>query len=76
MDKQFSFGGSRSDREDAAIPIAWDDRIEAGFTEDELKDLAQVSSEGPTRDTLKEAARILRENHLARRKAQAEGSAK
>jgi uncharacterized ferritin-like protein (DUF455 family) len=71
VDKQFSFGGARSDREDAAIPIAWDDRLEAGFTEEELKDLAELSSSGPTKKTLVEAARILRERHLAKREAEA-----
>ena len=69
VDKQFSFGGSRSDREDAAIPIAWEDRREAGFTEDELQDLARLSGEGPSRTTLLEAARIMRERHLAKRTA-------
>jgi uncharacterized ferritin-like protein (DUF455 family) len=72
VDKQFSFGGSRSDREDAAIPIARQDRIEAGFTEDELAELAQISGEGPSRDTLKAAAEILRQRHLAKRAAEAE----
>ncbi len=67
VDKQFSFGGSRSDREDAAIPIAWEDRREAGFTEEELKELVQLSGEGPSRETLRAAAKILRERHLARR---------
>ena len=57
VDKQFSFGGSRSDREDAAIPIAREDRIEAGFTEDELEELSQISGEGPSRETLRKAAR-------------------
>ena len=71
VDKQFSFGGSRSDREDAAIPIAWEDRKEAGFTEEELRELAQISGEGPSRDTLMAAARVLRERHLAKRRAQA-----
>ena len=71
VDKQFSFGGARSEREDAAIPIAWQDRLEAGFTEEELKDLAQVSGEGPSRKTLLEAARILRDKHRARRSAEA-----
>jgi uncharacterized ferritin-like protein (DUF455 family) len=69
VDKQFSFGGSRSDREDAAIPIAWEDRKEAGFTDEELRELAQVSGEGPSRKTLREAAKILRQRHLARRQA-------
>lgn len=71
VDKQFSFGGARSDREDAAIPIAWDDRLEAGFTEEELKDLAELSNSGPSKKTLVEAARILRERHLAKRAAAA-----
>jgi uncharacterized ferritin-like protein (DUF455 family) len=70
VDKQFSFGGARSDREDAAIPIAWDDRLEAGFTEEELKDLAELSSSGPSKKTLVEAARILRERHFEKRAAQ------
>jgi uncharacterized ferritin-like protein (DUF455 family) len=72
VDKQFSFGGARSDREDAAIPIAWEDRVEAGFTEQELEELAQLSGEGPTKQTLLEAARILRERHQARRAAAGE----
>ena len=70
VDKQFSFGGSRSDREDAAIPIAWEDRKEAGFTEEELRELADISGSGPSRKTLMEAARILKERHLARQAAQ------
>ncbi len=67
VDKQFSFGGARSDREDAAIPIAWDDRREAGFSEEELTELTELSGGGPSKQTLLEAARILRERHLARR---------
>jgi uncharacterized ferritin-like protein (DUF455 family) len=69
VDKQFSFGGARSEREDAAIPIAWEDRKEAGFTEEELEDLKQISSEGPSRETMRQAARILRERHQARKAA-------
>ncbi len=72
VDKQFSFGGARSDREEAAIPIAWQDRKEAGFTEEELKDLVELSDSGPSRDTLLTAARILRDRHLEKRAAQAE----
>jgi uncharacterized ferritin-like protein (DUF455 family) len=74
VDKQFSFGGSRSAREDAAIPIAWQDRKEAGFSEAELEELAQLSGEGPSRETLLAAARILRERHLARREARAQAA--
>jgi uncharacterized ferritin-like protein (DUF455 family) len=74
VDRQFSFGGSRSDRPDAGIPIAWDDRKEAGFTEEELRELADLSAEGPRRETLIQAFEILRERHLARR-AQAQQTA-
>jgi uncharacterized ferritin-like protein (DUF455 family) len=74
VDKQFSFGGARSDREDAAIPIAWEDRKEAGFTEEELRELTQLSGEGPKKDTLIAAAKILREKHLAKRAAQGEAA--
>ena len=69
VDKQFSFGGARSDREDASIPIAWEDRKEAGFTEDELQELVNVSASGPSRETMKQAAAILRERHHAKRAA-------
>ncbi|MFI5316345.1 MAG: ferritin-like domain-containing protein [Myxococcota bacterium] len=69
VDKQFSFGGSRSDREDAAIRIAREDRIEAGFTEQELDELTQISSGGPSRETLRKAAEALRIKHLARKAA-------
>lgn len=68
VDKQFSFGGARSDREDAAIPIAWEDRREAGFSEEELEELTTISAGGPTRDTLLEASRIIRERWLAKQK--------
>jgi uncharacterized ferritin-like protein (DUF455 family) len=67
VDKQFSFGGARSEQEGAAIPIAWQDRREAGFSEEELADLVQISGEGPSRGTMLEAARILRERHRERR---------
>ena len=70
VDKQFSFGGSRSDREDAAIRIAREDRIEAGFTEQELDELTTISAGGPSRETLRKAAEVLRIRHLARREAQ------
>jgi uncharacterized ferritin-like protein (DUF455 family) len=71
VDKQFSFGGSRSDREDASIPIAREDRLEAGFTEDELTELANLAAGGPSRETMLAASRILRDRHLAKRGAQA-----
>ncbi len=70
VDKRFSFGGARSDREDAAIPIAWEDRVEAGFSEEELKELAELSGSGPSKQTLATAAKILRERYRSGLEAQ------
>ncbi len=69
VDKQFSFGGSRSERDDAAIPIARAERKEAGFSDEEIDELATLSASGPSRETMREAARIIRERHRARRLA-------
>ncbi len=66
VDKRFSVGGARSGREDAAIPIAEDVRREAGFSDEELRDLHEVSGEGPSKATLQKAAAILRERHQSR----------
>ncbi len=70
VDRQFNFGGSRSDRDDASIRFAMEDRREAGFTEEELDDLVKLSGEGPSRDTLLAAAQTLYERHQARRAQQ------
>ena len=75
VDKRFSFGGARSDREDAAIPIAREDRIAAGFTEDELDELASIAGEGHSKDTLTAAAEILRDRYKAEAAARANGDA-
>jgi uncharacterized ferritin-like protein (DUF455 family) len=75
VDKQFSFGGARSAREDATIPIAGEDRLEAGFTEDELNELADIAGSGPSRETMIEASRILRERHHAKRGGQTNAEA-
>ena len=69
VDKQFNFGGARSAEKDAAIPIAWEDRIEAGFTEEELQELAALSGEGPSRKTIKAAMEILVTRYHERRAA-------
>jgi uncharacterized ferritin-like protein (DUF455 family) len=66
VDLQFSFGGSRSDREDASIPIAWEDRKEAGFTDEELREIADLAGSGPSRDTLRQAARIVCDRYRAK----------
>jgi uncharacterized ferritin-like protein (DUF455 family) len=75
VDRQFNFGGARSTDKDAAIPIAWEDRKEAGFTEEELQDLAQLTAEGPSRDTIRKAAQILIERFHKRRAAAREATA-
>ena len=67
VDRQFSFGGARSAREDASIPIAREDRLEAGFSPEELSDLEELSGRGPSSETLREALHVLRERHQARR---------
>ena len=67
VDKQFNFGGARSDRSDAAIQIAVEDRLEAGFTQSEIDEIVNLSAEGPSRATLVEAGRLLKERHQERR---------
>ena len=65
-ERSFAFGGRRQ--------IAHDDRIEAGFDEEELKDLeeifASVRDAGPKTQTLLEAAEILRDRHQARKRGE------
>ena len=75
VDRRFNFGGARSADDDAAIPIAWQDRLEAGFTEDELKDLAELSGEGPSRQTLRAATEILRERYQKQKQQNARAQA-
>ncbi len=65
-ERSFAFGGRRQ--------IAHQDRIEAGFSEEELKELddifRSVREAGPGTDTLLEAAEILRERHRARKRGE------
>ena len=67
VDRRFNFGGARSADPDAAIPIAWEDRKEAGFTDEELAELAELSSEGPSRKTLRAASDVLVARHRERK---------
>ncbi len=69
VDRRFNFGGARSNRKDASIPIAWEDRLEAGFTNEELEELADLAGEGPSRETIKQAAKVLRDRYQARKRA-------
>ena len=66
VERRFSIGSGRSGRDDAVIGIAREERLEAGFTEEELRELAEIADQGPSRDTLVEAAKVLRARHLAR----------
>ena len=66
VERRFSVGSGRSGRGDATIGIAREERLEAGFSEDELSELAEIADRGPSRDTLVEAATVLRARHLAR----------
>jgi hypothetical protein len=47
-------------------PVAREERIEAGFTEDELRELDAILEQGPKRKTLVDAALILKDRHQAR----------
>lgn len=58
-DRRFSFGGGRT--------VARKERLEGGFTEEELEELDAILHEGPQRATLVRAAEILRDRHRARR---------
>jgi len=61
-DRRFVFGGARS--------VAREERLEAGFSEDELEDLDAILAEGPSRATLTRAAEILRDRHRARKRGE------
>ena len=66
VERRFSIGNDRSGRDGAAIGIARAERLEAGFTEEELREINELADRGPSRDTLVEAAKVLRARHLAR----------
>jgi len=61
-DRAFSFGGQRQ--------IAREERLEAGFTEEELDEIEKGDTKGPSRETLVRAAEILRDRHRARRRGE------
>ncbi len=61
-DQRFAFGGGRF--------VAREERLEGGFSEEELAELEAITGEGPRRETLVRAAEILRERHQAKRQAQ------
>ena len=61
-DRAFAFGGRRV--------VARDVRLEAGFTEEEIEEIESYGATAPRRETLIQAAEILRERHLARKRGE------
>jgi uncharacterized ferritin-like protein (DUF455 family) len=61
-DTRFSFG---------TRDVAREERIEAGFTEEELEQLDEILAQGPQRRTLVQAANILKDRHQARARGEA-----
>ena len=58
-ERSFSFGSQRE--------LAREERLEAGFTEDELDEIESLSSGGAKQESLIRAAEILRDRHRARK---------
>jgi len=56
-EKSFAFGGRE---------LAREDRLEAGFTDEELDEIERIDAKFPKRATLLRAGEILRDRHLAR----------
>jgi uncharacterized ferritin-like protein (DUF455 family) len=61
-ERRFNFGGGRL--------LAREERLEAGFSEEELAELDAINAEGPSRATLVRAAEILRDRHQARQRGE------
>jgi len=62
VDKRFAFGGGRT--------VAREERLEGGFTEEEIDEINAIEGEGPSRKTLVRAAEILRDRHQAKRRGE------
>ena len=62
-DRAFSFGGTRE--------VAREERLEAGFTEEEIDEIESFGADGPRRETLVRAAEVLRDRHQARARGEA-----
>jgi len=50
--------------------VAREERLEAGFSEEELEELERILEQGPRRATLVAAAEILRDRHRARQRGE------
>jgi uncharacterized ferritin-like protein (DUF455 family) len=62
VETSFAFGGQRR--------IAREVRAEAGFTEEEMDEIESLGSKGPKRETVRKAAEIARDRHLARQRGE------
>ncbi len=60
-DRAFSFPGRE---------LAREDRLQAGFTEEELDEIERIDAKMPKREILVEAAEILRDRHHARKRGE------
>jgi len=60
-DRAFSFSGRE---------LAREERLEAGFTNDELDEIERIDAKLPKREVLVEAAEILRDRHQARNRGE------
>ncbi len=49
--------------------MAREERLEAGFTAEEIEEIENIGGRGPSRETLVRAAELLRDRHQARRGA-------
>ena len=61
VDRRFTFGTRN---------LAREERLEAGFSEEEIAELEGMRGPGPSRDTLLRAAEILRDRHQARKRGE------
>ena len=57
-ERAFSFGGQRQ--------LAREERLEAGFTDEELDEIERIDAKMPGREILLKAAEVLRDRHQAR----------
>ena len=62
VETRFAFGGSRR--------LARDVRREAGFTDEEMDEIESLGGKGPKRDTIRRAAELARDRHVARQRGE------
>ncbi len=63
VETSFAFGGQRK--------LARDVRREAGFTDEEMDEIESLGGKGPKRETVRKAAELVRDRHIARRSGEA-----